>query len=208
MSKNKIYLFKIGALLLFFLLFTRVFRISLKAIFSLQESIFLFLGTCIFSAPSVFINYKKKNYFEIISALAANTIKTGFVMSLILVIYTVSNPFQFAQDDFSPIMLVVLLAENFRPLLYSLIIWIVLVPHIKTKETESDHLQVLKPSILSRREQEVARLVEKGLTNSEIADSLFISVSTVKRHIANIYNKINITSRNDLQKINELNKLY
>lgn len=208
MSKNKIYLFKTGALFLFFLLFTNIFHIPLQVIFSFQESIFLFLGTFIFSVPSVFIAYKKKNYFEILSALTTNTIKTGFVMSVILIIYTVSNPLKFAQDDFSPIILVVLLLRNCRPLLYSLIIWIVLLPHIKTKKTESNHLKVLNLSILSRREQEVARLIENGLTNSEIADSLFISVSTVKRHIANIFTKINITSRNDLQKINEINKLY
>jgi len=35
----------------------------------------------------------------------------------------------------------------------------------------------------------------EGLTNREIAQQLIISVSTVKRHTANIYNKLDVHSR-------------
>ena len=39
---------------------------------------------------------------------------------------------------------------------------------------------------LTPRELEVAQLVAQGLTNNEIADQLFLSLSTVKTHLANI----------------------
>ena len=40
------------------------------------------------------------------------------------------------------------------------------------------------------REAETLRLIASGMTNQEIADHLFISLSTVKGHIANSYGKM------------------
>lgn len=48
---------------------------------------------------------------------------------------------------------------------------------------------------LTRREQEVLQLAAEALTNSEIADRLFISVGTVKWHMNHILAKLNVSSR-------------
>ena len=48
---------------------------------------------------------------------------------------------------------------------------------------------------LSDRELEVLQHVAKGLSNQEIADKLFLSTGTVKRHMSNIYQKIDVHSR-------------
>jgi len=48
---------------------------------------------------------------------------------------------------------------------------------------------------LSERELEVLRLVASGMTNREIADKLHISEKTVARHISNIFNKLDLSSR-------------
>ena len=48
---------------------------------------------------------------------------------------------------------------------------------------------------LTARELEVLGLVADGLSNQEIAQRLFISVGTVKRHINHIYGKLDVTSR-------------
>ena len=53
-------------------------------------------------------------------------------------------------------------------------------------------------SLLSRREIEVARLAAKGYTNAQIAEALFISTETVKRHMASIFEKLEIDSRKEL----------
>jgi NarL family two-component system response regulator LiaR len=55
----------------------------------------------------------------------------------------------------------------------------------------------IKPLIepLSERELEVLELIAAGFTNREIADRLFIAVGTVKRHINNIYSKLQVRHR-------------
>jgi len=51
------------------------------------------------------------------------------------------------------------------------------------------------PGRLSTRELEVLRLIAAGKTNQEIADALFISLSTVATHVRNIFEKANVANR-------------
>lgn len=50
---------------------------------------------------------------------------------------------------------------------------------------------------LSHRELEVLKLFAKNLSNNAIAEQLFISTGTVKRHAHNIYTKLSVSSRHD-----------
>lgn len=57
---------------------------------------------------------------------------------------------------------------------------------------ERDHVPGLR---LTERELEVLRLVAKGLNNREIAKQLFISENTVKNHVRNMLEKLQLHSR-------------
>jgi len=48
---------------------------------------------------------------------------------------------------------------------------------------------------ISEREQEVLQLIASGKSNTAIAEALYISVSTVKTHINNLYSKLGVESR-------------
>jgi len=48
---------------------------------------------------------------------------------------------------------------------------------------------------LTRREVEALQLLAAGRSNREIAIELVLSIRTVERHVANIYEKIGITGR-------------
>ena len=51
---------------------------------------------------------------------------------------------------------------------------------------------------LTRREQEVARLVCEGRSNQEIADDARLSLPMVKKHLHAIFRKLEVTSRSRL----------
>jgi DNA-binding NarL/FixJ family response regulator len=51
--------------------------------------------------------------------------------------------------------------------------------------------------MLSERETEVLVLVARGLSNRLIAAELGLSEATVKRHLANVYQKIGVNSRSE-----------
>jgi DNA-binding CsgD family transcriptional regulator len=51
---------------------------------------------------------------------------------------------------------------------------------------------------VSAREREVATLLARGLTNAEIAAALVLSPHTVQDHIKSLYEKIGVTSRQEL----------
>ncbi len=51
------------------------------------------------------------------------------------------------------------------------------------------------PEVLTERETEVLRLLAKGLSNKEIAQTLVIGEKTVKTHVSNILGKLNVSSR-------------
>ena len=48
---------------------------------------------------------------------------------------------------------------------------------------------------LSSREMEVLEAVAAGLSNTEVADQLYVTETTVKSHLAHIYSKLDVTSR-------------
>lgn len=56
---------------------------------------------------------------------------------------------------------------------------------------------------LSKREKEILDLLSKGYRYKEIADELFVSSDTVRTHIYNIYQKLQVNSRTDA--INKIN---
>lgn len=56
---------------------------------------------------------------------------------------------------------------------------------------------------LSHREAEILKLIADGKSNAEICDGLCVSISTVKKHVYNIFNKAGVNSRTQL-----LNQIY
>lgn len=73
-----------------------------------------------------------------------------------------------------------------------------------SNRTDAANQSLLEP--LTERELEVLQEIVHGLTNQEIAAQLVISIGTVKRHISNIYGKLEVRHRTEaVARAQELN---
>ena len=61
---------------------------------------------------------------------------------------------------------------------------------------------------LTNREIEILELVVEGYTPGQIADRLFISASTVRKHVENIYGKLRVHSRLEAIRLAEQNRWF
>lgn len=75
---------------------------------------------------------------------------------------------------------------------------------VESKESEKNP----ENAMLSERELEILRFIAAGLSNKTITEKLFISLSTVKTHLRNIYSKLDAHSRTEaVAKANDLDLL-
>lgn len=65
--------------------------------------------------------------------------------------------------------------------------------HVPGLSADKINKQLVTP--LSDREFDVVKLLYEGKTNQQIADSLFIAINTLKKHINNVYFKMDVTGR-------------
>ena len=78
---------------------------------------------------------------------------------------------------------------------------------LKNKEVcqGTDLIQLKKQYGLTLKETEILNLVQTGYSNVEVASKLYVSRNTVKKHLQNIYKKVDVTNRTSLcYKINHL----
>jgi LuxR family maltose regulon positive regulatory protein len=67
-------------------------------------------------------------------------------------------------------------------------------------------VQNTRTVLLSQRETEIIRYIQKGLTNAQISEILYVTTNTIKTHISSIYSKLNVHRRTEaLIKAKELN---
>jgi NarL family two-component system response regulator LiaR len=67
-----------------------------------------------------------------------------------------------------------------------------------TAADPNDRFDLPAPDLLTAREADVLELLQRGMTNAQIAHELSIGVETVRTHARNIYSKLGISRRRDL----------
>lgn len=71
----------------------------------------------------------------------------------------------------------------------------------RTGDADDTYRKLATTYHLSERELEVVRLVGLGCDNAEVARRLFLSQHTVKTHVQNIFRKLDISSRNSINRL-------
>jgi DNA-binding CsgD family transcriptional regulator len=61
---------------------------------------------------------------------------------------------------------------------------------------------------ITQRESQVIELVKRRLSNKEIAEILKIKESTAKFHLSNIFSKLQVNRRSELQDKGQLNEVW
>ena len=64
-------------------------------------------------------------------------------------------------------------------------------PHFAVDKKQLEKLN------LSKREYEMLQLINDGLSNQQIADKLFVSENTVKKHVSNLFLKLDVERRTE-----------
>ena len=92
---------------------------------------------------------------------------------------------------------------NWNYLLYFLLFSSVLANIILFKSYTKFKTNVINNNrdMLTRQEQNILNLLLEDKSNKEIADTLFVSLSTVKTHINNIYKKLNVQNRTEVKSL-------
>lgn len=156
-----------------------------------------FAGVLLLCIPFLGKNRKQVNWHEVIGS---NALTAGYIEAFMLLFSTMST---------SELMREGLLCEmglDLRPILYGYILHIVLSrPPVPEKEenvldpTKEQPEPLWRSKELTRREREIAELAARGLSNREIAEELCITETTVKKHLSNIFEKLEINSRERLK---------
>lgn len=60
-------------------------------------------------------------------------------------------------------------------------------------------VELVRPYELSNRELEVTWLLYKGYTNRQIAQELFVTENTIKKHASHVYEKMQVSGRKELR---------
>ncbi|MET1258171.1 response regulator transcription factor [Flagellimonas sp. DF-77] len=130
--------------------------------------------------------------------------KTVFIFSsliiAILALFQVSK-YTYASGDMAMETIIALIAVTF------LLLGMYLNKRSLRKKDGDDTIDENKIEALglSKREYEVLQHMAKGQSNKEIADSLFLSESTIKTHVSNVLVKLDCKRRTQaIQKAKEL----
>ena len=164
----------------------------------IKDLILVIAGIVIFMIPAIM---QKQKVFSKAAVLSGSFVT---VVKLVILISAIERNLTAGSDAYSAYTITAFLMMvfvNFRPMLFGILIKLILFPFEKKQiyNRNEDDKVIDRFAVLSPREKEVARLAARGYSNAQIAEELFISIETVKRHMATIFEKLEIKSRAELK---------
>ena len=217
--------------LLYLVLIAAFLKFDLRLLFDFRQFVLVIFGTCLLLLPALADKAQgmgKKAENQPVEGWKAffhrekiwigqNALWAGILQTFVLLL---ANMGVVWPDTESTSMQV--LALSCRPILYGFCIWVILQDTSKEKagtvgqdanalpgrEFEdqkaaggTNYRERLQAMGLTKREVEIALLVINNQSNAEIADELFISETTVKKHLSNIFAKLGVSRRSEIKEL-------
>lgn len=212
MAVNMKNLKKLTAILIYIFIMSYLLEFEFFQLFDLKQLALVLIGMFILFLPG----YKRgESMSDYARQLASCAIFASYIQTFILLFTVLST-------QITPEQLPKEAALSCRPLLYGICLWMILsgnppktrnragqtpsdmpqseTPQKKTEITATDAYEIYRGLGLTNREAELALLICKGLSNAEIAAELCISETTVKKHVSNIFEKLQISKREEILK--------
>ena len=212
-------------ILLYLILMAVFLKFDLRFLFDIRQLLLVLFGTILLLLPSLYeqggrdgrraklpridkgkLTVRIKHFFgEERERIGQNAVWAGLLQTFVLLFHGVQT-----------------IAISCRPILYGFCIWVILQDSGKEEKKEEsgqtqekggtedkvtpetifptvDYRKCLQELGLTKREVEIALLVIQKETNAEIAEQLFISETTVKKHMSNIFCKLGISQRQEIK---------
>lgn len=187
---------KCTAIFLYLLLMACFLRFDVIQLFDWKQICLVILGTVILCLP-----YISKEVRHLDKELIGQNALVGSMIACFVLVFVTLSRTVAEENIFSEIAL------SCRPLLYGFCIWVIFGGEFSGEQgkgeerglTLEDCRSKLQEQGLTKREIEVSLLVLQGMTNGEIARELYISETTVKKHLSNIFAKLEIKNRESLR---------
>lgn len=191
------------AVFLYILIMSFFLDFQLGQLFDLKQLVLVVLGMGILFLPGYKRGESGRYY---VNQMGRCALFASYIQTFILLFMTLST--EVAKDA-----LFQEIAKNCRPVLYGICLSVIFSGD-GAKESKKTALQddVPKENLtatqvyeayrtlgLTNREAELAVWIERGLSNGEIAAQLCISETTVKKHISNIFEKVNVNRREQIK---------
>ncbi len=205
---------KTAAIFIYLVILSILLQFNLTELFDVKQFCLVLAGMLLLFFPGFQRGESRQRYT---GQLAGCALFASYIQTFILLFLLLSS--EVKQEH-----LLREIALSCRPILYGICLWVIFsIEPDKTpgRETTPDthpektaHTEPLKERKyataseayeayrnlgLTNREAELALLIEQGKSNGEIAAELNISETTVKKHISNIFEKLNVCRREQIR---------
>lgn len=217
-------------ILLYLVLIAAFLKFDLRLLFDFRQFVLVVFGTCLLLLPALadkHSQWRKKGGDNPVEGWKAffhdervwigqNALWAGILQTFVLLLANMGVVWSDIESTSTQVI-----ALSCRPILYGFCIWVILQDTSKEKdrtvEQEANTLlsektedqkeegvhyrERLQALGLTKREVEITLLVIKNQSNAEIAEELFISETTVKKHLSNIFAKLGVSKRSEIKEL-------
>lgn len=205
---------KAASVFVYLVILSILLHFDLKELFDLKQFCLVVAGMFLLFFPGFRRGESKQRYT---GQLAACALFASYIQTFILLFLLLST--ELKQEH-----LLREISLSCRPILYGICLWVIFsiepgktpeqeavsgtkpeasLPAVPPAErnytTASEAYEAYRRLGLTNREAELALLIEQGKSNGEIAAELNISETTVKKHISNIFEKLEVCRREQIR---------